>query len=926
VTISLISLPATMIARAFLPFSRTLLFWIAMISTVALAQNASVVTLNGDKVMVLNGRKVFPIALSPGPPTNGHTPVGDDALKELGDAGALIFRIVQNNDWDATLIANQQAALDWAAQHGMYCLVNLRELSAFPAGDAAKEASLRNIVNQFKNHPALAVWKNKDEAWWGNTPAADLQRGYDVIKQEDVNHPIEQTHAPRGTIADLQPYNSAADILALDIYPVGVPPGANSLLANKEISMVGDYAQFLSQVGNGQKHFWMVEQIAWSGVTPPAKTLVFPTFRQSRYMAYQAIVNGARGLMFFGGNIAATLNTQDLPLGWNWTFWRNVLKPVVQQIGDHSVLAKALVAPNSALPITMTGATAPDIEFCVREVPPNLYLIACKREGANANVTFAGLPAWAATGEVLYEAPRTVTAQNGQFTDTFAPFDVHVYRFSQAVQPPAIQHPPQGRTNYPGTAATFFVTADGTGPLTYQWRKGGSPLADGGNVSGATSPALTLSAVSAADAGNYDVMVTGAGSVTSIPATLTVINYQPSQVPAITSQPQSRIDYAGATASFSVAVDGTGPFACRWRKNGVNLFDGANVSGADSWNLILSNVSTFDTATYDVVITGYTSATSDPATLDVVTQPQQVLLYEPFNYANIGGAVSTNTPSNWTFGGTGADDLIVANGSLYFSGLAAPVGHRVTNGGAGLGVRRLFGSSVSSGLLYFSALFRINDLGATWNGASSQVGAFTAPDGASFRLAVMVKSAPTGYSIGVQKGGTGATATFGSAEFHANDTVFLVGKYDFTVSPNSVSLWINPSASTFGAAAEPASGFVAATTGVDGLAIDRFNMRQNTATSVPASMDWDELRIGRSWSDVTPPAPPVLTDVRKLETGAFHFGYVNGSARTYSVHASTNLADWLPIGSAMETSPGIFEFNDPAAISFPRRFYQLRSP
>lgn len=108
-----------------------------------------------------------------------------------------------------------------------------------------------------------------DEAWWGGTSVANLQRGYDVIKQEDTNHPVEQTHAPRGTVADLQPYNSAADILALDIYPVGYPPGANWLLTNKEISMVGDYTDFLSQVANGQKHYWMVEQIAWSG--PPWK-------------------------------------------------------------------------------------------------------------------------------------------------------------------------------------------------------------------------------------------------------------------------------------------------------------------------------------------------------------------------------------------------------------------------------------------------------------------------------------------------------------------------------------------------------------------------------------------------------------------------------------------------------------------------------
>ncbi len=891
-----------------------------------MAQTGSVVTINADKVMVINGRKVFPIALSPGPPNFGMTPVGYDAMEELSNAGALISRIVQTTDWNSGLIATQQAALDWAAQHGMYGMVNLRELSVFAAGNATTEASLRSLVSQFKNHPALALWKNKDEAWWGGTSVADLQRGYDVIKQEDANHPVEQTHAPRGTVADLQPYNVAADILALDIYPVGVPPGANSLLANKEISMVGDYTQFLSQIANGQKQFWMVEQIAWSGVTPPSKTLVFPTLRQSRYMAYQAIINGARGLMFFGGNIATTLNAQDALLGWNWTFWNDVLKPVIQQVGDHGVLAPALVAPNSALPITSIGATAPDVEFCVREVPPYLYILACKREGATANVTFTGLPAWVGTGEVLFESPRTVSAQSGQFSDTFAPFDVHVYQFSQSNQSPTIHFPPQGRTNFPGTKTTFTVTADGTGPLTYQWRKNGMNLADGGDISGATLPTLTIDRVSPANAASYDVLVTGFGNVTSAPATLTVVDYQSGQVPGITSQPQSRSANTGTTAAFSVAVSGNGPFAYQWRKNGSLLSDGGNVSGARSWSLTLSNVSPFDAAIYDVIVSGYTSVTSDPATLDVVTAPDQLLLYEPFDYSNVGAAVSLNTPANWSFGGTGANDLNVTTGNLSTPGLVESRGRSVTNGGVGLGVRRLFGASVNSGVLYFSALFRINDLGSVWNGAASQVGALTANDNTSFRLAVMVKSAPAGYVIGVQKGGTGVTSTFGSTEFHAGETVFLVGKYDFTISPNMVSLWINPSPSTFAAIAEPGSGALSATTGLDGFAIDRFNMRQNTTTSVPAAMQWDELRIGGSWADVTPPQPPVMGDVRLLGNGSFQFGYTNGSARSYSIRASSNLAEWEPIGSATEVAPGVYQFTDQTAPAYQRRFYQLRSP
>ncbi|PYJ08583.1 MAG: hypothetical protein DME25_01100 [Verrucomicrobia bacterium] len=51
------------------------------------AQAGSVVTVNADKALVLNGRKVFTIGFSPGPPTNGRTSTADDAMQELRDAG-----------------------------------------------------------------------------------------------------------------------------------------------------------------------------------------------------------------------------------------------------------------------------------------------------------------------------------------------------------------------------------------------------------------------------------------------------------------------------------------------------------------------------------------------------------------------------------------------------------------------------------------------------------------------------------------------------------------------------------------------------------------------------------------------------------------------------------------------------------------------
>ncbi|HWI59142.1 MAG TPA: hypothetical protein VNZ22_18085 [Bacillota bacterium] len=144
-------------------------------------------------------------------------------------------------------------------------------------------------------------------------------------------------------------------------------------------------------------------------------------------MAGKSFINGTRRLIYFGGSNEKAMSEADRTLGWNWTFWKRVLRPVIEEIGAKSVLYPALVAPDSPLPIR--AGEAEGVEFFARQVGKQLFLLVCKREGKTVQVTFSGLPAPAKTGEVLFEAPRQMAASNGQFTDWFGPFEVHVYRF-----------------------------------------------------------------------------------------------------------------------------------------------------------------------------------------------------------------------------------------------------------------------------------------------------------------------------------------------------------------------------------------------------------------------------------------------------------------------------------------------------------------
>lgn len=85
--------------------------------------------------------------------------------------------------------------------------------------------------------------------------------------------------------------------------------------------------------------------------------------------------------------------------------------------------------------------------------------------------------------------------------------------------PPTIVSQPQSQTVTNGADVTFSVSATGTPPLSYRWRKGGAI------IPGANSSTLTLSNVTSSDAGAYSVTVSNMfGSRLSSNAVLTVIS------------------------------------------------------------------------------------------------------------------------------------------------------------------------------------------------------------------------------------------------------------------------------------------------------------------------------------------------------------------------------------------------------------------
>jgi DNA/RNA endonuclease G (NUC1) len=186
--------------------------------------------------------------------------------------------------------------------------------------------------------------------------------------------------------------------------------------------------------------------------------------------------------------------------------------------------------------------------------------------------------------------------------------------------PPAIVTSPSARTVTAGSSATFAVVASGSPVLTYQWRKAGVALI--GNTT-ATTAALTLTNAQAADAANYDVVITNSvGSVTSALAALTVSPAAPS----VTSAPTTQISAPGATATLSVVASGTAPLTYQWRKAGAPLTGNTSATTA---TLSIPGATAADSGSYEVIITNALgSITSAAIALNITVIPPEPVLWD----------------------------------------------------------------------------------------------------------------------------------------------------------------------------------------------------------------------------------------------------------------------------------------------------------
>lgn len=234
-----------------------------------------------------------------------------DALKRMAEHGVNIVH------------CHNKSGLDQAAEAGLLGIVPL------PLQNGVTD-ELKNTVMELKDHPALAVWEGPDEVVWNFTAYSGLHRSMGVHKEEgewwkqtenavqyaeqkaneiipnmqaavewiqsvdDVGHPFWMNEALRSDMMYVRQYLDFIDIVGCDIYPVKHD--------DRRLHRMAAAIDRWNQVGRG-KSVWMVLQaFSWSEIDDRYKDQepTYPSFAESRFMAYCVIAHGAAGIQYWG--------------------------------------------------------------------------------------------------------------------------------------------------------------------------------------------------------------------------------------------------------------------------------------------------------------------------------------------------------------------------------------------------------------------------------------------------------------------------------------------------------------------------------------------------------------------------------------------------------------------------------------------------
>lgn len=558
------------------------------------------------------------------------TVAGNTVTWDLGDlptgaSGSVSYQVVVSNG-----VTNgqtfQNSASIYSAENDANLADNLDKVVTTVTGACIPVSILSNPQSQVKCSGDSAVFGVQTT---GSTPFQYQWRknGFSLADGASISGATTATLTIRNLgVTDIGSYDltvkNACGSATSSPATLDVNPGTQILRNPAGTSAcAGSPATFtVSAQGSGLSFQWRKGGSPIGGATDSAYTI--PAVASGDAGSYDVVVTGTCG--------SATSSAAILTV--------NTAPSVTGQPNPQVACAGIPVSFSAAA----SGSPAPSIQWQVST-----------DGGANfsnlQNETGPSLSFTAGAGQNGYQYRAVFTNSCGTATTDPAALTVNAA--------PQVTSQPSNQTACESGSANFSVTATGSG-LTYQWRKGGQNLADGGSLSGVNTPSLTINPVAASDSGLYDVVVGGTCSPGAISSSATLtVNRQP----LVTSNPENDTTCDGSTAAFTASATGRPAASIQWE---------VSTDGGSTFNPLAGEMGatlSFPTA---AIQNGYRyratfsnscgTASTASAILVVYSQPTQALAGSDQVLTDTLASLNANTPAS----GSGHWSLVSGSGTI----------------------------------------------------------------------------------------------------------------------------------------------------------------------------------------------------------------------------------------------------------------------
>ena len=293
-----------------------------------------------------------------------------------------------------------RAALDAAQERGMKLILWYQDYAL--TDDHVKwEAELTEVVNTFKDHPAILAW------WVFDEPRSNIQwlKGLcDAVREVDPYHPVFVNWCDRGHGWTREMGDVTGDVNLLDGYYIN----AYDYTPNEAFQMIGGHCTDMTIDAKTRGN--VVGYI--NGLYGWADAIREPSPEENRFVTYVSLIRGARMLLYYNWGPPAN------------PALRESLTPLCREI---EALTPIVTEREVKEKVTCDNER---IDYAAFQAKDGLYVIALNTDENEETATFH---VEGAKGEalVLFE-DREQGIQGGSFKDTFKPIERHVYRIAGA--------------------------------------------------------------------------------------------------------------------------------------------------------------------------------------------------------------------------------------------------------------------------------------------------------------------------------------------------------------------------------------------------------------------------------------------------------------------------------------------------------------